>query len=222
MLGGTHRFADSLVVANNGSLIGNGLVDGILSVAAGGRIAPGPGIHRIDITDTAVLQGTAQMQIDKTGLSLTNDHVVVGSALIYGGTLTVTETGSDPLAAGDRFQLFDATAFVNSFATLNLPPLAPGLAWRNNLSVDGSIEVITGGGQPGIASIIRSGTNVILAGTNGTPGANYTVLAATNVALPLSNWTSIATRQFDASGGFSFTNAIVPGIRQRFFLLRVP
>jgi len=36
------------------------------------------------------------------------------------------------------------------------------------------------------------------------PGA----LTSTNVALPLSNWTSIATNQFGAGGVFSFTNGI--------------
>jgi hypothetical protein len=47
-------------------------------------------------------------------------------------------------------------------------------------------------------------------------------LAATNVALPVSNWVSVGTKQFDAAGNFSFTNAIVPGIPQRFFRLEVP
>jgi len=49
---------------------------------------------------------------------------------------------------------------VGAFTTLNLPPLGAGLAWRNNLSLDGSIEVIAAG-SPGFASISRSGTNVI-------------------------------------------------------------
>jgi len=137
-----------------------------------------------------------------------------------GGTLNVTDIGADVLSPGDRFFLFDATPYVGGFATLNLPPLDVGLSWRNNLAVDGSIEVVAAS-QPGFASILRSGNNVILSGTNGPPNATYTVLASTNVA-PLTNWSSIATRQFDASGNFSFTNAILPGIPQRFFLLRTP
>ena len=171
---------------------------------------------------SVILQGAANLQIDKSGGVRTNDLVSASGAIFYAGTLNVTDIGTDFLAAGDRFFLFNATPYVGAFTTLNLPPLNAGLAWRNNLSVDGSIEVITAGGQPAIASISLSGTNVMFTGTNGTPGANYTVLAATNVALPASNWTAIATRQFDASGGFAFTNAIAPGIPQRFYRLRTP
>jgi hypothetical protein len=45
------------------------------------------------------------------------------------------------------------------------------------------------------------------------------VLATTNVALPVSNWTRIATNSF-AGGNFSFTNAV--NLPQRFYLLQVP
>ena len=91
----------------------------------------------------------------------------------------------------------------------------------NKLLVDGSIEVINVP-QPKFTSIGISGTNVIITGTNGAAGANYAVLTATNLALSLSNWQSIATNPFDSSGNFSFTNAISPGEPQRFFRLRTP
>jgi hypothetical protein len=148
-------------------------------------------------------------------------QVTASGAISYGGTLTVTDIGTDLLAAGDRFQLFSATPFSGSFASINLPPLGPGLDWDNKLLVDGSIEVIDRR-QPVFASIKLSGTNVIFAGTNGTAGANYAVLTATNITLPLSNWLSIATNPFGAGGEFSFTNGIVPGERQRYFRLRTP
>ena len=68
----------------------------------------------------------------------------------------------------------------------------------------------------------RTDTNVVLSGTNGPPNAPYVVLASTNVTLPLSNWGSIATNQFNTGGGFTFTNTISPAFRQRFSQLRVP
>jgi len=161
------------------------------------------------------------MEISKNGATLTNDQIQVAGTLTYGGSLTVTNLGSTALAAGDRFQLFSAAPFAGTFATIALPPLGTGLAWVNNLLVDGSIEIVAAR-QPGFASIRLSGGNVILAGTNGTANATYTVLAATNVALPVANWVSLATNRFDASGHFSFTNLIVPEIPQRFFQLRTP
>ena len=63
---------------------------------------------------------------------------------------------------------------------------------------------------------------MIFTGTGGTPNAPYAVLTATNVALPLSNWVSIATNLFDSGGNFSFTNPITPGEPQRYFRIRTP
>ncbi len=221
MLGGTHTFANNLTVATNGALIGNGLVNGTVTVSPGGRLTPGAPIGRIDVDGSVILQGTVNVQIDRSGGVRTNDVVSASGAILYNGTLNVTDVGSDVLSAGDRFVLFPGMPYIGAFTTLHLPPLTPGLAWANNLSVDGSIAVVAGG-QPGFASIRLSGTNVILAGTNGTPNGTYTVLAATNVALPLASWTSLATNPFSPSGAFSFTNAIVPGISQRFFRLSTP
>lgn len=46
--------------------------------------------------------------------------------------------------------------------------------------------------------------------------AFYT-LASTNLALPVTNWTLMATNQFGPGGGFSFTNAVDSGKAQEFF-----
>jgi len=61
-----------------------------------------------------------------------------------------------------------------------------------------------------------------LSGTNGIPNGNYYVLDSTNLALPLPNWTLMATNVFDANGDFTFTNAIDPNTPQLFYLLQLP
>jgi hypothetical protein len=63
---------------------------------------------------------------------------------------------------------------------------------------------------------------LILSGSGGTSNATYRVLASTNLALPITNWTALATNVFDSSGSFIFTNAISPDIPQRFYVLQVP
>ncbi len=219
--GGTHVFLGGLVVANHASLTGNGAVAGALTVQAGGTLAPGASVGALAFSIAPVLQGATVMEIRKTGATLTNDQIQMAGTLAYGGLLTVTNLGPDALSAGDRFRLFVASGYSGSFTNLVLPPLAPGLTWRNDLAVDGSITVVMAT-SPGFSVITLSGTNLILAGTNGPPNANYTVLTATNVALPLSNWVSIATNQFGAGGQFNFTNSIAPGEPQRFFHLRTP
>jgi hypothetical protein len=164
------------------------------------------------------------MEISKNGAVLTNDQIQVApgaGTLLYRGSLVVSNLGPTALAAGDRFPLFSASSYGGGFTNIILPPLASGLDWTNKLLVDGSIEVVSVP-LPGFASIAVSGTNVVMSGTNGAAGGNYSVLTATNVATPLSNWVSIATNQFESSGNFSFTNAIIPNEPERYFQLRTP
>ena len=61
-----------------------------------------------------------------------------------------------------------------------------------------------------------------MSGTNGPASGNYYVLTATNVALPLTNWSRIATNQFNASGNFNLTNPIDPATLQKFYRLELP
>ena len=221
---GTHSFGSSLLVHDKATLTGNGTIgnSGFFTIVLdGGTLSPGASIGKMTFTSTLVLLGKVFLEISKNGTALTNDQVQTSSGLSYGGDLVVTNLGPTALAAGNKFKLFDAPFFTDSFLSVTLPPLAPGLNWTNTLTLDGSIQVV-GIPLPVFASISVSGTNVIISGTNGPPNAPYAVLTATNVTLPLSNWVSIATNQFDSSGSFSFTNGIVSGELQRYFRIRTP
>jgi len=46
------------------------------------------------------------------------------------------------------------------------------------------------------------------------------VLVSTNLTLPLSRWTSVATNQFDPCGHLSFTNSM--NARGQFYILQSP
>lgn len=63
------------------------------------------------------------------------------------------------------------------------------------------------------------GNKFLFTGTSGAAGWTYYVLASTNLSLPLSGWTVVATNSFDGAGNFSFTNAIVPGTPGNFMRL---
>ena len=62
--------------------------------------------------------------------------------------------------------------------------------------------------RPVIGNIGLNGSKLVLNGSNGTAGNTYYVLSSTNLALPMTNWTVMMTDQFNAYGGFSFTNTI--------------
>ena len=75
---------------------------------------------------------------------------------------------------------------------------------------------------PTFGTISLSGTNLIMNGTNGTAGMNCLVLMSSNLALPLANWTVLATNTFGPGGGFNFTNPLNPASPQQFYRLKLP
>ena len=63
---------------------------------------------------------------------------------------------------------------------------------------------------------------MVLGGTDGDPGATYYVLTTTNISLPLPQWVRMETNQFDGTGDFIITNAMLPGVTERFYRLQIP
>ncbi len=61
---------------------------------------------------------------------------------------------------------------------------------------------------PRIVHASKNGTAFVFGGTNGNPGWTYHVMVTTNLNLPLTNWTIIATNTFDGAGNFRFTNLV--------------
>jgi hypothetical protein len=77
--------------------------------------------------------------------------------------------------------------------------------------------------KPGFSDpLFYSTSPLTLSGTNGIPGWPVVLLTATNLSTPLSQWTPVATNQFDANGNFSFTIGPGPGAPQQFYLLETP
>ena len=74
---------------------------------------------------------------------------------------------------------------------------------------------------PTIGSISISGNNLIFTGAGGIVGGTYYLLSSTNLALPLTNWTIIATNHFDGIGSFNFTNSTDPNTPRSFYLLQL-
>jgi hypothetical protein len=76
--------------------------------------------------------------------------------------------------------------------------------------------------RPGIAAISLSGTDILLAGTNGVASGTYHVLASANVALPVSQWSPVATNVLSANGNFAITltNVANANAPQQFFILQ--
>ena len=90
-------------------------------------------------------------------------------------------------------------------------------------SVTSSNAVLTVLAAPSFGSIVStSGGGFILSGTGGTSNGTFYVLTTTNLTVPLTNWTPIATDQFDSLGDFIFTNNAQTNTPQQFYLLQQP
>jgi hypothetical protein len=73
---------------------------------------------------------------------------------------------------------------------------------------------------PSITSFSLVNTNVVITATNGQTGGTYYLLSSTNVALPRSQWTPVATN-VAGSTNFTFigTNVLTPGSGPQFYIL---
>jgi hypothetical protein len=169
---------------------------------------------------SATLGGTTAMQVDKTGGAIVSDALLVAGDLTLGGTLQLVLSG-EPLAAGDGFVLFSFGSSGGAFASIVPATPGPGLKWDTSdlLSV-GVVRVLSS--QVSFSSASQSGTNLVMSGQNGPPGATFYILSTTSLELPLSNWAPIYTNMFDGAGAFNVQQAIDPATPKRFFMIQVP
>ena len=147
----------------------------------------------------------------------------MGGTATLGGTLDVVLLNGFVPAAGQVFDLLNIGTELGSFVTVKLPALPGGLEWQNNLYTDGTIAVIAPAGSgPQFNSVVLSGSGLIFSGTGGLSNGTFTVLSATNLALPLPDWIPVSTNPFDASGNCLGTNPINPALPKEFYRLKLP
>jgi PKD repeat protein len=89
---------------------------------------------------------------------------------------------------------------------------------------DISVVAVQPASTANIAGINLSGSNLVINGINGISGVTYYVLTSTNLALPSSQWTPVATNVPNASGNFTITvtNAVNLNVPQCFYILQMP
>jgi fibronectin-binding autotransporter adhesin len=206
-----------------GALGGIGTITGPLVVNAGGTLAPGNAatpIGTLTLGGNVTLGGTSSMDVTKIGGGIVNDSLTTLAALALGGTLQLNLSG-EALADGDSIVLFSFNSATGSFSSIVPATPGPGLMWdTTQLASSGTLRVLAPS-QLEFGSVSQSGTNLVMMGRNGTPGATFRILTATEIATPLSNWVPVATNMFDASGNFNVMQGVDPGTPKRFFLIQV-
>jgi autotransporter-associated beta strand protein len=181
--------------ANVSELSGSGTVKGdvIVFQLAPGLHFPQTGRGTLLFSNSLVMGyggGTeTRVAVSKNGTVLSADLVEVGGVLTLGGTLKVARVGDD-LAAGDQFNLFDASAFIGNFETFSLPALSPGLRWdTSRVPLDGTLSVIAVTNEAPVAqpdSVVVAAETVtdidVLANDADPNGDSLTIASAQNGA----------------------------------------
>ncbi|MDB6123102.1 MAG: Autotransporter-associated beta strand repeat protein [Pedosphaera sp.] len=217
-LNGVNTYVGPTLV-NAGALGGSGTIAGPVNVASGATFAPGASIGTLTINNTLTLSAGSStlMEISLEGGVTNQDQVVGLSAVTYAGSLVVTNVGSNALAGGSVFKLFNsATAGSGNFSSVTILPTGTG-----TFNPTTGELTITSSAPPVVNPPKVSGGNLIFTGTGGTPGGSYTWLTSTNVAAPMANWITNSVGVFSGTGTFS--NAIpVTSEASRFFRLKTP
>jgi autotransporter-associated beta strand protein len=136
--GGIQLGANGNVLSNTGTIK---LVGGTLALGA-----PMETIGTLSITG-----GT--LAFDLTS-STSYERLVASSITLTGGTLRLTLAGGYQPVAGATFDILDWSSKSGTFATLDLPALANGLAWNtSSLYTNGTLSV-TAVPEPGTLALV--------------------------------------------------------------------
>jgi fibronectin-binding autotransporter adhesin len=205
----------SAITVNGGNLGGTGLINGPITVNASGTLALGSG--SLSVSNNVSIAGNVSAFLN-TSLTPSSGTAITSGTLGNTGTGTILVTNLGPaLTAGDTFQLFSQPVSGGNKMFIS----GAGVEWANNLAANGSISVVGSLPQPVVNSVSLVGTNLVMSGTNGYTGGRYSVLATTNVALPLSSWKPVWTNSFGSGGVFSVTNPVVPGTPSECYTLKL-
>lgn len=133
-------------VSGSGTLGGNGYIGGPVIVNSGGTLSAGvspKAVGALTIENTLTLNAGSTSVFDFNLNTGTNDQVVGLSSLTYGGTLVITNLGTQPITNGTILPLFSSASYTAGAVTVSPVRPALGLRWDTSyLAVDGTLRVI--------------------------------------------------------------------------------
>ena len=118
-LSGSGTGSGAVTINSGGTLGGTGIISGVVTNKSGGTLAPGTStIGRLTVSGDLVLNAGSTNTFEVNGSTPTNDVIVLGAAVTYGGVLNIVTNGN--FTAGQTFKLFSGAGATNpgSFASL--------------------------------------------------------------------------------------------------------
>jgi autotransporter-associated beta strand protein len=216
---GSATGTNSVTVNSGGTLGGKGFIFGPVIVNAGGALAPGSNaVGTLTLRSNLTLNAGAILNFE-LGAIAASDKIVVNNNLVLGGTLNVTNVTG--FGAGTYTLITYGGALSGTPPAIGSKP--SGYGCTVNANTAGQVRLIVQTQTaPTFKTVATTGGNLVFSGTGGPTNVPYYVLTTTNIALPATNWTRLATNSFDATGGFIFTNAFLQDVPQQFYRLQLP
>ncbi|HEV2453658.1 MAG TPA: hypothetical protein VGY98_05320, partial [Verrucomicrobiae bacterium] len=152
----------------------------------------------LNVSATNYFDDTVALSV--SGLPPNAGFAFITNSISGSGSTILTVTASNSITPGQY--------------TLSINALDGNLTLSTNVAL-----AVTVPAAPVFGTVEFNGNALVIAGSNGSPGASYYVLTTTNLALPITNWTVLATNLFGPSGNFTFTNT-APAAPGQYFLLR--
>lgn len=163
-----------------------------------------PSIFGSPLTFTATVTGSGGSATPAGTVTFKNGITILGTGTLSGsGTIATANFTTNGLPAGTNFITAGFAGDINYVGSTNSPALARVVQYN----------------PPQLIGISLGGAGVILT-MNGTNGQPYKVLTSTNVANPLSTWTTNATGTLTGSTLY-YTNGPATNAQQ-FYLITSP
>ncbi len=216
---GSATGTNSVTVNRGGTLGGKGFILGPVIINDGGALAPGSNsVGTLTLRSNLTLNAGAILNFE-LGAVAASDKIAVSNTLVLGGTLNVTNVAG--FSAGTYTLITYGGGLSGTLPAMGSKP--SGFSCTVNTNTTGQVRLVVQTQTPPVFGVVRiANGNAIFSGTGGPTNAPYYVLTTTNVTLPAAGWTRLATNAFNATGGFGFTNAFLPGVPQQFYRLQLP
>jgi hypothetical protein len=153
------------------------------------------------------------------GLSNTNSFgkIQISGSAALAGTVAATLLNGFMPAVSNSFPVLSYSSESGIFTALNLPS---SFVWQTNYGPTTFTLTVSGIGLV-LKPIVNSSGQFLLQFT-GSTNAEYTVLASTNLAVPLSNWVTLGNASVLSNTLYQFIDTDSTNFLERFYILRSP
>jgi autotransporter-associated beta strand protein len=217
----------TVTVSGTGRLAGSGPIYTPITIGVGSTLSPGgttttgSAIGILTNYNNLMLLSGSKCVFEVNLGTRTNDSVFGPANVSYGGTLVITNIGTQAFTNGTVLKLFTATNYTPG--NVSIQPVVPGtnLMWdASQLAVNGTLRVTTTT-PTSISGVGRLNDGNVTFTITGGVGQAYSVRASANVAAPVASWTVLESGTLPSSN-YTFTDLNATNYPARFYIISTP